>query len=302
MTGKPLIVNLAPTGMVPTKAMTPHVPVSTAEILDEVAACVELGASIIHLHARDEHEVPTHRKEAFAPLVEGVRRIDPNLVICVTCSGRFAGELDQRAEVLELDGDAKPDMASLTLGSNNFVQQASVNSPAIIKGLAERMRERSIKPELEVFEPGMVAFGEYLVRKGLIAEPCYVNILLGNLGTSPLTPGALASFLALIPAGWTWALAGLGAFQLDANLMAIAAGGHVRVGLEDNIWYDRDRTRLATNRALLRRVAQQAELAERPLATARQVRSMLGLPLRSTTSLPASGAGVVRERVSLGRG
>ena len=273
-----LIINLAPTGMVPTKAMTPHVPISTEEILEDVERCRAQGAAIVHVHARDGEGRPSHRAEHFAPIVAGIRAIDPELVVCVTCSGRFAVDLESRAEVLSLEGDAKPDMASLTLGSNNFARQASVNAPETIRGLAERMRERAIMPELEVFEPGMVAFGRHLAQRGLIESPCYVNVLLGNLGTSPLSPGSLGGFLAEMPDDWTWAVAGLGRHQLDANAMAIAAGGHVRVGLEDNIWWDRARTVPATNEQLVARVARLAEQLERPLATPADVRRMLRLP------------------------
>lgn len=273
-----LIINLCPTGMVPTKALTPHVPVTTEEILADVERCAALGAAIIHVHARDDTGKPTQRADHFGPIVAGIRAIDPELVVCVTCSGRYAPDLESRAEVLSLEGDAKPDMASLTLGSNNFVRQASVNAPDIIRGLAERMRERGIMPELEVFEPGMVAFGRYLVETGLIDAPCYINVLLGNPGTARLTPGSLAGFLAEMPDEWTWALAGIGRHQLPANAMSIAAGGHVRVGLEDNIWFDRERTTLATNAMLLERVARMAGELERPLATPAEVRSLLGIP------------------------
>jgi uncharacterized protein (DUF849 family) len=273
-----LIINLAPTGMVPTKEMTPHVPVSTEEILEDVERCRALGVAIVHVHVRDGDGRPSHRAELFAPIVAGIRAIDPQLIVCVTCSGRFAPDLDSRAEVLMLEGDEKPDMASLTLGSNNFVRQASVNAPEIIRGLAERMRERGIMPELEVFEPGMVAFGRYLVDSGVLDPPCYVNVLLGNPGTARLTPGSLGGFLAEMAGDWTWALAGIGRHQLPANAMAIAAGGHVRVGLEDNIWLDHDRTKLATNEQLVRRVARIAEQLERPLATPAEVRSRLGIP------------------------
>jgi len=273
-----LIINLAPTGMVPTKEMTPHVPVSTEEILEDVERCRAQGAAIIHVHAREADGKPTHRAEHFAPIVSGIRAIDPELVVCATCSGRYAVDLESRAEVLSLEGDAKPDMASLTLGSSNFVRQASVNAPDIIRGLAERMRERGVMPELEVFEPGMVAFGRHLVDTGVLDAPCYVNVLLGNPGTSRLTPGALAAFLAEMPDDWTWALAGIGRHQLAANAMAIAAGGHVRVGLEDNIWWDRARTTHASNEMLVKRVARLAEELERPLATPAEVRSRLGLP------------------------
>jgi 3-keto-5-aminohexanoate cleavage enzyme len=275
--GEPLIINLALTGMVPTKEMTPHVPVSEEEILEDAARCAELGASILHVHARDEDGVPTQRSEFYAPLIEGIRAIDSELVVCATCSGRLARDVDRRAEVLDLTGDARPDMGSLTLGSNNFHQDASINPPGVIEELARRMRERGIKPELEVFEPGMVQFGRHLARKGLIEEPCYVNILLGNVATSPLSPGSLAAFLSLIPDDWTWAVAGIGRAQLDANAMAVASGGHVRVGLEDNIWWDRGRSQLATNAMLVTRIARLAELAERPIAPPALVRERLGL-------------------------
>jgi uncharacterized protein (DUF849 family) len=273
----PLIVNLAPTGMVPTKAMTPHVPLAPQEIVDDVGRCAELGATIIHLHARDDQGRPTTRPEYMAPLVEGVRAVNPELVVCVTCSGRFATSVEERGAVIDLTGSAKPDMASLTLGSNNFVQQASVNAPETIRGLAARMRERGIKPELEVFEPGMLTFGQYLAEKGLIEDPWYVNVLLGNLGTSPATPGALGSFLALLPAGAVYAVAGIGRYQTAANMLGIASGAHVRVGLEDNIWWDRERTTLATNVSLVERVRRMAEIAERPIATPAETRAQLGL-------------------------
>lgn len=273
----PLVINVAPTGMVPTKETSPYVPIACDEILADVEACAALGASIIHVHARDADGRPTHRAEAFAPIVEGIRAIDPELVVCVTCSGRYARSLEERAEVLDLTGAAKPDMASLTLGSNNFARTASVNAPETVRGLAALMLERGIRPELEVFEPGMAAFGARLVYEGLIPTPCWLNILLGNLGTAPLSPAMLGAFLSLVPPEWPWALAGLGEFQLDANLMAIAAGGHVRVGLEDNGWYDRARTRHASNADLVRRVADAGTLAERPIATPAEVRRMLAL-------------------------
>jgi len=278
MSSDALIINVAPTGMVPTKEMTPHVPISTDEILDDVARCHARGAAIVHIHARDADGRPSHRAEHFAPIIAGIRAIDPQLVVCVTCSGRFAPDVDARAEVLTLEGAAKPDMGSLTLGSNNFAKQASVNAPDTIRELALRMRDRGIVPELEVFEPGMVAFGRHLVAQGLIDPPCYVNVLLGNPGTARLSPGSLGAFLAEMPDDWTWALAGIGRHQLAANAMAIAAGGHVRVGLEDNVWWDGARTTAATNEQLVARVARLADELERPLATPADVRRLLRLP------------------------
>lgn len=278
---EPLIINLALTGMVPTKDQTPHVPITVDEVLRDVERCRALGVSVVHVHAREEDGRPTHHKEAFRPLVEGIRAIDRELVVCVTCSGRSVTGLEQRAEVLELDGDARPDMGSLTLGSNNFPTQASVNPPEVIRGLATRMRDAGILPELEVFEPGMLAFAQRLVHEGLLPERCYVNVLLGNFGTSPISPASLAAFLALMPHGWTWALAGIGRFQLDANATALAAGGHVRTGIEDNIWFDRERTELATNEGFVERIVQMAELMDRPVATPAWTRARLGLGDRS---------------------
>lgn len=279
MAPDPLIVNLAPTGMVPTRADTPHVPLTTAEILADVERCHAIGVAIVHVHARKADGTPSQDPDDVAPIVEGIRAIDRELIVCVSCSGRIEPSLEARAAVLDLDGPARPDMASLTLGSNNFLRQASVNAPDVILGLARRMRERGIRPELEAFEPGMLAWGAHLAASGEIEGPHYANILLGNPGTAPLLPATLAAFLSVAPPDTTWALGGIGRFQLDATMVAIAAGGHVRVGLEDNIWLDRDRTTLATNAALVGRVASLAALAERPLATPAQARERLGLPL-----------------------
>jgi uncharacterized protein (DUF849 family) len=275
----PLLINLAPTGMIPTRQDTPHVPLTTGEILADVERCRPHGVAIVHVHARRADGTPSQQPEDVAPIVEGIRAIDPELIVCVSCSGRVEPALEARAAVLDLDGAAKPDMASLTVGSNNFLRQASVNAPDVVVGLAQRMRERGIKPELEAFEPGMLAYAAQLAARGVLEGPHYVNILLGNPGTAPPTPAMLAAFLSAMPAETTWALAGIGRFQLDATLLAIAAGGHVRIGLEDNIWLDRERTRLATNEALVARVGRLAELAERPLATPAQARELLGLPV-----------------------
>ena len=273
----PLTINVALTGMVPMKADTPHVPISVEEILEDAAACRELGAAMFHVHAREPDGTPTHRAEAFAPIIEGIRAIDPDIVVCATCSGRRTPDVDDRAEVLTLTGSAKPDMASLTLGSLNFAREASVNPPEVIRELARRMDAAAVLPEIEAFEPGMLAFATRLQSEGLLPDDLYVNVLLGNLGSAPASASMLAAFLAVMPPGAAWAVGGLGRFQLDATLLAMAAGGGVRVGLEDNIHFDRERTRLATNADLVRRVAALAELAERPLADPREVREILNL-------------------------
>lgn len=282
----PLIINVALTGMVPMPDRAPHTPIRTEQILEDVERCADLGACVFHVHARDAEGRPEWRREAYEPIVAGIREIDPGLIVCVSTSGRVESELDRRADVLNLDGPARADMASLTLGSNNFREMASVNPPEVIEALAALMLERGIRPELEVFEVGMLRHGVQLAERGLIPEPAYLNILLGGPGTAPLTVSTLGAFLSEAPGSWSWALAGIGRHQLDANLIALPLGGHVRVGLEDNIWFDRDRTHAASNPALVERLVVLAELAERPLATPAKARSLLGLPA-TRAAMPA---------------
>ena len=150
----PLIVNVALTGMVPSKEDNPGVPVTPDEIAEDAAVCAEAGATIVHLHARDAEGRPTYRAEVYAEIVAKVRERCPEVIVCVSTSGRVFKTLEERAEVLDLDDDVKPDLASLTLGSLNFPTQASVNEPEMIRALAERMAERGIVPELEVFDLG----------------------------------------------------------------------------------------------------------------------------------------------------
>ena len=169
-------------------------------------------------------------------------------------------------------------MASLTLGSLNFPKQASVNAPSTIRGLAERMRERGIVPEWEVFDFGMLDYAAYLRGHGLLGDPVYVNLLLGSLGTRAATPFNLALMVERLPAGATWAATGIGRFQLAMNRLAIAMGGHVRVGLEDNIWFDDERTELATNARLVERLVRIARAMGREPASPDQVRGRLQMP------------------------
>src|SRR5678815_2325142 len=157
-----LIINLAPTGMVPRTSDNPAVPLASERISLDCEACRALGASVFHLHARDENEDPAWRKEAYREIVLAVRRRCPDAIIVVSTSGRTHGAFEQRSDVLDLDGDAKPDMASLTLGSMNFPRQASVNEPSMIKRLADAMNERGIVPELEIFDFGMLDYARYL--------------------------------------------------------------------------------------------------------------------------------------------
>ena len=180
-------------------------------------------------------------------------------------------------KVLELTGKAKPDMASLTLGSLNFLTGASVNTIDMVEQLAMKMKEKNIKPELEVFDYGMVNLAKYLERHQVISGKKYFNILLGNINTAPATIGNLAMITEALPKNSVWGAAGLGGFQLPMNTAAIVAGGHVRVGIEDSIYYDYQQTQLASNEELVKRIVRISNELQRPLATAEEARSMMGL-------------------------
>lgn len=273
----PLILNLAPTGMVPTRRMSPHVPLQPAEIIADVLAAAELGITIAHLHARDEQGDPTTHKDVFARIIGGIRDRRPDLVICVTCSGRNVHRPEDRADVLGLEGDARPDMASLTLSSLNFSRQASVNAPETIAFLANRMAERGIVPEVEIFDLGMANVLAYLQQRDLVPAPAYTNLLFGNLYTAQADLLDIASVVNRLPPDTVWSLAGLGASQLPVAAIAAASAPAVRIGLEDNLWLDADRTTLATNLDLVGRVHAIAAALGRPIMTPAEFRRRLSL-------------------------
>ncbi len=272
------IINLAPTGNIPMPSQTPGVPVTPSAIGEDVLRCVEAGVSMVHLHARDADARPTWEPARFAESIGRIRERDEQVVIAATTSGRVFGSFEQRAAVLDLPRELRPDMASLTLSSLNFLGQASVNAPDVVLRLAERMAERGVKPELEVFDLGMVNMIHVLIGKGLLKPPYYVNILLGNIATAQATLLQMGTLIASLPPDSIVALAGFGRFQ--AGVCAVAAGmaDGVRVGLEDNVWLDAERTRPATNLDLVRRAAALAAALDRPLARPADVRRRLGLP------------------------
>lgn len=271
------IINLAPTGIVPSRALTPHAPLSVREIVADVACCVGRGANLVHLHARDRRGQPTSRREVYARIIGGIREHFPDLPLCVSLSGRSSGRFDERADPLRLRGDLKPDLASLTLGSMNFAREASLNSPETIRRLAERLLELEIKPELEVFDLGMINYAHYLIDRGLLRPPHYFNLLLGNVATAQATPSHFGQLVSGLPAQSVWTVGGFGSHQLPMNVLGLLFGAGVRVGLEDCVWFDAARRQLATNQMLVERVVQIAGTLGREIATCREVRAALGL-------------------------
>jgi uncharacterized protein (DUF849 family) len=273
---EPLIINAAITGMVPTKSDNPHVPISPAEIIAEAKRVRDAGATIVHLHARQADGAPTYRKEVYAEIFAGIRAECPELLLSGSCSGRLFSEFRQRSEVLEL----RPDLGSLTLGSFNFPRQASVNGPDVIERLARKMSALGVMPELEIFDLGMAELTHYLVRKRILRRPLYANLLLGSRGSIAATPDNLCTLVRALPEGTVWAATGIGRFQFFINSLAVVMGGHVRVGLEDALYYDWQTRRPATNAGLIERVVRLARSAGRKIATPDQARKSLGLPAR----------------------
>ncbi|REJ75473.1 MAG: 3-keto-5-aminohexanoate cleavage protein [Acidobacteria bacterium] len=270
-------INLAPTGMIPTKEMTPHVPVSPEEVIEDVHECYELGITMAHIHARDEDGVPTYKPEIYARMIEGIRKYAPDLIICVSLSGRNFKEFEKRSAPLELDGSLKPDMGSLTLSSLNFNKEASMNSPEMIQQLAAHMKARGIKPELEAFDAGMANYAKYLIQKGIVTPPYYCNVLLGNIACAQADMMHAGIIINDLPEETYWSLAGIGNAQLPMNSMSIATGGGVRVGIEDNIWYDSERTKLARNADLVKRIHVIASANGREIMKPSKMREILCL-------------------------
>ena len=284
-----LIINFCPTGMIPTKAMTPHVPISPAEVIDDACRALERGVAIVHLHARDRQGKPAYQAQIYEKMIRGIRGHFPEAIMCVSCSGRNFPELERRSEVLELTGAARPDLASLTMTSLDFPTGTSQNAPDMVIALAERMVARGIKPELECFDFGMINAANMLIARGMVGKPpYYFNLLLGSRYSVPATARHLSTMLVDLPPDSHWSAAGVGLFQLPMNTLAIAMGGHCRVGLEDNIYLGFDRSVLATNLELVDRVGRIAETFGRPLASATRVRTLLGLdrPLPLEVALP----------------
>jgi 3-keto-5-aminohexanoate cleavage enzyme len=272
------ILNFTPTGLIPTKEMTPHVPLTSEDIVEQVLEVAELGVNMVHLHAREPVSgLPTYKKEIYAEIISGIRKLNKDLVLCVSTSGRHFFEFEKRSEVLELKNELKPDFGSLTLSSLNFNKQVSINSPQMIQALAQKMLKNNIRPEMEVFDLGMINYAKYLIHKGLIYPPYYFNLILGNIACAQADILSLGLMIKELPKDSIWSAGGVGNSQLKMNATALVVGGGVRVGLEDNIWFDEERTKLGTNRLLIERILEIAKsLGLRPF-TNREAREILGV-------------------------
>ena len=274
---EPLIINACITGVVPTKLHTPYVPLTDEEIVQEAVSLYGAGVSIVHLHVRDAEGNAILDAERYASIVANIRTSCPDMICCISTSGRGGVDIRQRADVLAIEGKGKPDMASLTLGSVNFIDGTSVTRNDEVQYLAQIMQERGIKPEIEIFDSGMFNLLQYMMRYHIISDPLYINVMTGNINGLRADLETLAFVKTRIPDNATWAVGALGTFEMPMHMLAIASGAHVRVGLEDTLYYDINKEHLATNLSLVERITHTASLLGREIASASWTRKKLGL-------------------------
>lgn len=271
---KKLIITVAPTGSIPRKKDTPYVPVTPDEIVETASLCEQEGASVIHVHCRDEKEDPTSDYTTFKETVDKIRK-RTHLVVMVSTSGVAGKSDEERANVLK----TRPDMASLTTGSLNFAGRKPsivyVNTWETVTFLARKMHELNIKPEIEAFDVGFIQQGVKLAQMGLVKEPAHFQFVMGVDGGIPATVDNLLHMCRQFPSGSTFSVAGVGKSQLSMTTSAIVLGGHVRVGLEDNVYYAKGE--LAPNEEFVARVRKLAELLQREVASPEEARNILGL-------------------------
>ncbi len=268
---QPLIITCAPVGAEVTLDQTPHLPHTPQRLGETARAVEEAGGSIVHVHCRNDDGSNTHGIERFRDAYEAVRS-QSDLIVQFSTGGAIGMTPQERASVLEL----RPEMATLTCGTVNFGDDVFENSFPIMRGILAKMHEFGVRPELEIFDKGHLANARRLAREGILTFPQHVDFVLGVPGALEATVANLCDLVADIPGGCTWSVAGIGRQQLPMAMAAIAMGGHVRVGLEDNLFYSKGK--LARNEELVARVARIAHEAGRPVATPQQAREILGLP------------------------
>ncbi len=271
---KPCIICVAITGSLPRKADNPAVPITVAEQIESTQAAFEAGASIVHAHVRNPDESPSSDPETFARLKDGIERHCPGMIIQFSTGGR-SGAGRARGGMLAL----RPDMASLSVGSNNFPSRVYENPPDLVDWLAAEMRAQDIKPEIEAFDLSHLHQAAAMQRDGRLKAPAYVQFVMGVKNAMPADRDVFDYYIRtverLLP-GSEWCAAGIGRDQITVNEWSVMAGGHARTGLEDNIRLDRDRL-APSNAALVDRVVQLCERHGRPVATPSQARTLLGL-------------------------
>lgn len=271
---KPCIICVAITGSLPRKKDNPNVPISISEQIESTHESFEAGATICHAHVRNEDETPTSDPEKFALLKEGISKHCPDMIIQFSTGGR-SGSGKERGAMLPL----KPDMASLSVGSNNFPTRVYENSPELILWLAEQMRIHKVMPEVEAFDLSHLINAIDMHSKGLLYGDLYVQFVMGVKNAMPADETIFKFYVELMQKRAPkseWCGAGIGANQILVNEWSIKAGGHTRVGLEDNVRLNKE-TLAPSNAALVKRAVELCELYNRPVATSKEARNLLGL-------------------------
>jgi uncharacterized protein (DUF849 family) len=271
---EPCIITVAITGSLPRKQDNPAVPVTIPEQIESTQAAFEAGATLAHLHVRNDDQTPSSDPEKFARLLEGLRKHCPGMILQVSTGGR-SGAGKERGGMLHL----KPDMASLATGSCNFPTRIYENSPELIDWLASEMLTHGVKPEIEAFDLSMIFKAVELERAGKIKGPLHVQFVMGVKNAMPVDREVFEFYvktLKRLAPDATWTGAGIGKDQLLLNSWSLELGGHCRTGLEDNVRLDKT-TLAKSNAELVQRVAGLCAEHGRPVATASQARTMLGL-------------------------
>jgi len=271
---KPCIICVAITGSLPRKEMNPAVPITVAEQVESTHAAFEAGPTICHAHVRNDDQTPSSDPEKFARLKEGLEQHCPGMIIQFSTGGR-SGAGKERGGMLPL----RPDMASLTVGSNNFPTRVYENPPDLVDWLAAEMLAHNIKPEVEAFDLSHIHQAAAMQADGRLKGPAYVQFVMGVKNAMPADRDVFDYYIRtverLLP-GSEWCAAGIGRHQIEVNEWCVAAGGHARTGLEDNIRMDRE-TLAPSNAALVERVVEICARHDRPVATPAEARAMLGL-------------------------
>lgn len=271
---QPVIISAALTGSWPTKADNPAVPITEQEIADAAISAHQAGAAIVHLHVRNEQGKVTCDPARYAKVCGLIRAAGSDVIINMSTGGGAGQTTDeQRKEPVAL----KPEIASFDCGSLNFGKTVFINSPSFLDELARLMTEHGVMPEIECFEPGHVANAIRLIDEGKLRPPHWFQVVLNVRGGSPGTVKQLLNMVEMLPAESLWSVCEIGRAQLPIDVVAMAMGGHVRTGLEDNIYYHKGQL-AQSNAQLVARLVRIAGELGRPVATPVQAREMLGLP------------------------
>lgn len=275
--GTPCIICVAITGSLPTKANNPAVPITVAEQVESTQEAFEAGASIVHAHVRNDDGTPSSDPEKFARLKEELEKHCPGMIIQFSTGGR-SGAGKTRGGMLPLS----PDMASLSVGSNNFPTRVYENPPDLVDWLAQEMQTHRVMPEVEAFDLGHILHAIRMHDAGQLVGTLYVQFVMGVKNAMPADKAVFDYYVETMKTrapDAEWCAAGIGPNQIVVNEWAIAAGGHTRTGLEDNLRLDRT-TLAPSNAALVRRAAELCAKYERPVATWQEARDILGLTAR----------------------